>query len=170
MKRLMLLFLMVAAPAWAQGQHDANLADDGWRKSRGDLDVMLLLTDEPEQVMAGWIKPEAPRIRDATVATRGKPIVAFVIFSGCAEVQGRCRAEIDYVLLRPDGSTYATESGVPLWRHRAPPSGQLQLSEGYLGVVIEPKDPAGTYQVQATVRDLNANVDVVLHRSFVVEQ
>jgi len=171
MKRFLLLFLIVSAPVFGQSNRDGRSpVDDGWRKSSGNLEVTLVLTDEPQKVMADWKKPEPPVIKDTSVATRGKPIVAFIIFTGCAEVQGRCKAEVDYVVLKPDGSTYATESSVSLWKYQAPPTGKLQLSEGYLGVIIEPQDPAGTYQVQATVRDLNANLDVVMYRSFVVER
>ena len=42
----------------------------------------------------------------------------------------------------------------------------LQLAVDYIGVVIEPDDPLGQYQVRVTARDLNANLSLDLKQGF----
>jgi hypothetical protein len=45
----------------------------------------------------------------------------------------------------------------------------LQLGVGRLGIVIEPDDPAGTYEIYATVHDRVKGVALELERKFSVE-
>lgn len=171
MKYLLAIFLLVAAPVFAQWNQDGKVVqDESWRKANGNFGVMLMLTDEPQKLMDDWKKPETPRIKTTAVATREKPIAAVIFFTGCTELQGKCNAKVDFDVLRPDGSSYGSKSDASLWERSAPPARNLQLSEAYLGIRIEPQDPVGTYQVKARVRDLNANLDIDVSRTFVVEK
>ncbi len=42
----------------------------------------------------------------------------------------------------------------------------LRLSAEYVGVVIEPADPLGEYQVRVSVHDLNAGTTLELRQVF----
>lgn len=172
MNRLLLfLGLLAAVPAFGQWYSGGNaIQDETWRKTKGQFGVMLVLTDEPEKLVEDWEKPEIPNIKMTSVATRGKPIVAFILFTGCAESQGRCDSEIDFVVLKPDGSEYSSHSGAPLWKYPAPPGRALQLSTANLGIRIEPQDPVGTYRILAKARDTNAKLDIDVSQTFVVEK
>jgi hypothetical protein len=89
------------------------------------------------------------------IALRGRPIVGVVFFSGCTpNSSGVCEAEAFFQVFKPDGSAYGTEEQAELWIGKPPPpEGQLQLSEGAIGVRIEPQDPNGTYTVRARLHD-----------------
>lgn len=171
MKHLLILVLFVATPAFAQwSQNGKVVQDESWRKSDGSFGVLLMLTDEPQKLMDDWKKPETPRLKTISVATRSKPIGAVIFFTGCTELQGKCNAKIDFEVTRPDGSSYASISDATLWKLSAPPTKGLQLSETYLGIRLEPQDPTGTYRVIAKVRDLNANLEIVVSRTFALEE
>ena len=174
MTRVLLALLSLVAASPVLGQWNDNgeaVPDTAWRKSSGKFGVMLLLSDNPEQFMADWEKPEPPNVTTTEVAQRGKPIVAFVIFVGCREVAGKCNSIADFVVLRPDGSEYTAEKGAELWRDKpAPAENHLQLSIANLGIVIEPNDPAGKYRVQVVARDLNAMQTISVEQTFVVER
>jgi hypothetical protein len=171
--------LSVGCTVWllCGGAALAHLTDDDFatptpRASRSvnGFSATLLLSDAPDEVLQTWT---APTTIDAAVKTtdtikRGTPIVAFVFFSGCLpDENGMCNASADFTILRPDGSVYESFNDRDLWRDKpAPPDGTLGLSAEYVGVVIEPDDPLGTYQVRVDVHDLNADTVLPLRDAF----
>lgn len=165
-----IVLLFWASVASAQWNHNGQQApDESWRKSKGKFGAMLLLSDNPEQFMADWEKTNPPEISTTERAERGKPIVAFVIFAGCKEVEAACNSTVDFVVLRPDGTEYASHQGGELWKGKpAPPEGRIQLSVANLGVRIEPQDPPGKYTIKAAVHDLNARETIELVQHFTV--
>ena len=143
--------------------------DRAWSKSDNGFSAMLLLSDEPDDVLRTWATPSAAvPIKTADTIARGVPIVAFVFFTGCRpDESGLCNASADFTILKPDGSVYASFSDLDLWKRRpAPPDGMLRLSAEYVGVVIESEDPLGEYEVQVSVHDLNADTTLELRRAF----
>ena len=69
--------------------------------------------------------------------------------------------------IRPDGTVYERFANRDLWKLRpAPPDGTIRLSAEYVGVVIEPEDPLGRYEVRVTVHDLNAGTTLALRENF----
>ena len=140
-----------------------------WSKSRNGFSAMLLLSDEPTDVLRSWETPRAGvPVRTADTITRGVPIVAFVFFTGCKpDENGLCNASADFAIFKPDGSVYESFSDRDLWKRKpAPPDGMLRLSAEYVGVVIEPEDPLGEYEVQVSVHDLNAGTTLELRQAF----
>ena len=78
-----------------------------------------------------------------------------------------CNASADFTILRPDGSEYESFADRDLWKLKpAPPEGMLRLSAEYVGVIIEPGDPLGEYEVQVSVHDLNAGTTLDLTHPF----
>ena len=150
-------------------QHDLIAPEPGWTQSKNGFSAMLLLTDEPDDVLQTWDTPNAPvPVRAISKITRGVPIVAFVFFSGCQpDGNGMCNASADFTILRPDGSEYDSFADRDLWKGKpAPPEGMLRLSAEYVGVIIEPEDPLGEYEVQATIHDRNSGTTLQLKRTF----
>ena len=138
-------------------------------KPENKLSAVLMLSDKPDDVLRGWATQTANiHIRTADTIARGVPIVAFVFFTGCKpDEDGLCNASADFTILRPDGSVYESLSDRDLWKRKpAPPDGTLRLSAEYVGVVIEPHDPLGRYEVQVSVHDLNAGTFLELRQAF----
>jgi len=149
----------VPAPQWSESNpHREN-----------KFSAVLLLSDNPDEILRSWMTPN-PRVPERTTRkiTRGVPIVAFVFFTGCKpDEKGLCNASVDFTVLGPDGSVYEQATDRDLWKQKpAPPFGTLRLSAEYVGVVIEPDDPLGTYEVQVSIRDLNAGETLDLSRTF----
>ena len=172
MRATFLLALVLAAiSAEAQWNTDGvPTPDEAWRKSTGEFGAMLLLSDKPDEFMEDWSQPDVPVVSTTSEAKRGVPIVGFVLFVGCKEVDGLCNSIVDFTVLRPDGSEYARIAGAELWKGKAPPpDNRIQLSLANLGIRIEPEDPSGEYTVKARVTDLNALRILELEQRFVVE-
>jgi hypothetical protein len=132
--------------------------------------AVLLLSDNPDEILRSWTTPD-PRIPARTTDTiaPGVPIVAFVFFTGCRpDENGLCNASVDFTVLGPDGSVCERATDRDLWKRKpAPPIGTLRLSAEYVGLIIEPDDPLGRYEVQVSVHDLNAGTTLKLTRAFI---
>lgn len=150
--------------------------DTTWRKSAGDLGVMLMLTDDPEGFFEQWNRPPAPdykpNLSSATETHRGGQVASLVIFMGCkSDNAGNCDLDADFRLLRPDGSVYGEQKNVEVWKARpAPPQPNLQVGVGVFGIKVEEDDPFGTYVFEVKVRDRNAKIELVLTQELKVVQ
>jgi|GEM_PF-1500591 len=143
--------------------------DSAWAKSDGAFGAELVFTDKPEELFAAWEKPgPAVLISEVGKAMRGKPIVGVIFFAGCAKnEQGNCDATVTFLILAPDGKHYGKPQSGELWTGKPPPEeGQMQLSVGNIGVVIEPNDALGSYTGVAEIRDNVSKKKMVLERKF----
>ena len=146
-----------------------SIRDSAPSKVKNRFSATLRLSDKPETVLRAWSTATTGVLTQAVDRiTRGEPIVAFVFFTGCKpDKKGLCNASVDFTIRSPDGSVYATFSGLELWKGKpAPPAGTLRLSAEHVGVVIEPDDPLGEYQFQVSVHDLNAGKSLELKQAF----
>jgi hypothetical protein len=173
-------FLFILAPLLLIGFLSAQEAQS-WRKdskavpntpsmkSKSGFGAALFLT-ENAQIFEDWNKPETPKFTPVEKARRNIPIFTVILFaepgtdaSGTADVTG------DIIVRKPDGSLYGQQKNIVLWKHKYPAhSHATQLSEGYLAIRIEPKDPAGIYTVEVIVRDQIKNVALPLKATFEV--
>jgi hypothetical protein len=55
-----------------------------------------------------------------------------------------------------------------VWNKTAPQASAITPAESQMRIAIEPTDPLGVYEVQASVRDLNANTALALKAAFTV--
>jgi hypothetical protein len=153
---------------------DAKKApQNAWMKSDHGFGATLLFTDKPQQLMDNWAKPTAGvETPEAKTAPRGRPCGIFIVFAGCgAGKEGLADVVADLKVIAPGGKVYGEHKDVEVWQKKASPEGkQLQLSVGYMGLVIEPNDPAGEYEVRATVRDRVKGITLELKREFSVEK
>ncbi len=141
---------------WREGGR--IVPDTPWQRHDHDFGAMLLLTKKPEAFLDQWDRPSSPsykpNISDTNEAVRGDLVAVFILFVNCAaNPEGTCGAEVDYRVVKPDGSTYAEHKGATVWRSPPPPANSLQVAQDQLYMKVEPEDPLGAYRVEATVRD-----------------
>ena len=153
---------------WKKG--DERVADTADRKSVNGFGGQLIIVENQRAFIEEWKKPETPKITPVKSVKRNVVVGAFVFFAGCKpDAQGVCNSEVDYFVYKPDGSIYAEQKALPLWKEQAPPTPNIQLSSAILAIRMEEKDPAGEYKVKAKVSDLNANVSFELETTFKVK-
>lgn len=157
----------LGADQWQE--NGKSVPDTPAAKSDGTFGADLRLTDKPDELFAAWNKEaKAVPISETDTAKRGVPIVAVVIFTGCApDERGFCNATVRFSATAPDGKPWGQPLDGELWVGKPPPpKGALQLSVGYMGIVIDPGDPLGVYKVRAEVHDKVAKKALVLDRTF----
>lgn len=150
--------------------HDLATSEPASSKSENGFSAILLMSDNPEEVVRDWDTPNTGvTVRAVNRIPRGVPIVGFVFFSGCRpDEKGNCNASVDFRVVGPDGSEYVSFRDRDLWKHKpAPPPNMLRLAAEYVGVVIEPEDLLGEYEFHATIHDLNGGTTLELRQTFI---
>ncbi len=127
-----------------------------WKESGRGLRAAIVVTDKPDEFFQTFQK-SGTRIPlgSCVTARKGLPVVTAVVISHCSvDHAGHCNLEADFSFKNPVGEDYAESGTVDLWVDRAaPPQSGLVLGTGYMGIVFEPHDPPGPYQVSVLVRD-----------------
>ena len=130
---------------------------------------MLVLTPDVNKFFEEWSKPQTPNIVVTSTTKRNVPITAIVLFTGAKVINGNCEVRVDFIVLKPDGTEYGSQKNVPAWVNKpGPPKGIIQVSQGVLGIVIEPNDPPGTYRVKTIVYDIFGKLVLELEQPFTV--
>jgi hypothetical protein len=144
------------------------MADTDNMKSKDGFGAQLFLT-ENARFFDDWNKPETPKLNPTQVARRNVPIFVAIIFADPAvDAAAQAKVSCRVVVRKPDGKIYAEENPVGLSGKYLVPPHNLQLAQQHVGIRIEPKDPAGIYAVEATVRDDIRNVELHLKTTFKV--
>jgi hypothetical protein len=147
-----------------------SIADTDGMKSKDGFGAQLWLI-ESAKFFDDWNKPEPPPINPTQEARRNVPIFTAIIFVDPAiDATKRAKVACHVIVRKPDGTVYGEEDLVGWDGKYIVPRGNLQLAQGYMGIRIEPKDPAGTYTVEATVRDDIKKVELKLKATFKVTQ
>ena len=171
---VLLAVMLAVTPVLGQGRSETGpVADNEWTSFEKDFGAMLVITDKHDEFVQAWNKPAAPdyqpRMSTVSQAVRGSTVVALVLFTNCtANEAGNCDSEVDFRVLRPDGSVYAEFANIELWKLKVPPKGVLSLGKAFVGFKIEMDDPLGTYRFEAVVRDKQANYRLALAQSLEV--
>ena len=151
-------------------QNGEPSANNEWRQSKNGLGVMQLLSTDPSAFLENWDKPtDGVAMSTSNEVVRGKPIVSFVLFSGCkVNVKGMCNLSIVFDVRSPSGAVYTKSDPMDMWFDKpAPTNGALQLSVNYLGIVIEPKDELGEYTIFAEITDHNSDAKILTTQKFI---
>lgn len=163
-----LLVLLSAVSSLAVVDRSALRAEENTR-----LTIDLIVTAEGRELFDSWENPDGKpfAIVPVKVAPRGEFLSAVVLFRGCkADASGKCNVELDIVAYDPTGKIYGEIRSGELWQHRpAPAPGHTQLGVSYMGLQIEPQDPAGAYRVEARARDINGGIEAASVAQFDVE-
>ena len=136
------------------------------------FELSVVVTDRGNSIFDTWDNPTGKRfdVSPIKVAPRGKFLSALLLFKHCKpDKVGHCNADVDIIAYDPKGNVYGKMLGVELWQQKpAPDPGFTQLSRSYMGLVIEPTDPIGTYRVVAVARDKNGKSEVKAETQFQV--
>lgn len=147
-------------------------ADAPSKDSSRVFEISVVVTDRGNAIFDTWDKPSGKPfdVSPIKLAPRGKFLSALLMFKGCApDKLGKCNADVDIIAYDPKGNVYGKMLGVELWQQKsAPDAGFTQLSRSYMGLVIEPKDPIGTYRVTAVARDRVGKVEAKSETEFQV--
>lgn len=142
-----------------------------WKRHSGNLGGGLLLVPDWDVFLREWQKNTPGVELTTTQAVRkGQKIAAVVMFSGCKpDASGQCRSTVRFTICRPDGKQDAHPAD-ELWTGKpAPAPGVIELSMTNMILSFADSDPAGTYRIQATLRDELAGRDLVLETPLTVE-
>ena len=117
--------------------------DTSFRKSKGNFDSWLVLTDDEAEALRQWNRPSpGVTFSSASQISRGEILTALILFRGCGgDNDDNCDVIVKFKIYQPDGALYADLHPMEVWIDKpAPPDGSLGLSVGYLRVLIEPRE------------------------------
>src|SRR5688572_4980634 len=172
---LLATFTPAADPAWSKdaagwNQNGNPISDSDSRRSTNGFGAMLLLIDD-QKFFEDWQRPESPKFKTVSIARRMVPIHATILFAGAAvDSDGKAHVSCDVKVLKPDGSVYGARERMIASKDPISSATALFLATQRLVVRIEPKDPTGTYTVEAFVKDKIKNVELKLKQQFTVEE
>ncbi|MCP4594342.1 MAG: hypothetical protein GY842_26735 [bacterium] len=136
----------------------------------GNLRATVVLSEDVAAFVDVWNRPTAagqPPIWTINHVTVGKPVCAFVLFSGCArDAEGGASLKASFDVLRPDGSSVVTVADIPIWNAPAPPETHLQMAEQRWEIVFDGEERSGIYRIRSSVCDLIAENCVELSLPF----
>ena len=167
---LVIAFLISWLPAVAQWREGGKVVPDtAWSKSDGEFGATLTFTVQPDEFFAAWEKSTpGVHLSETSTATRGLPIVSIIYFTGCmANAHGNCDLVGRITTTAPDGKPYGNPFDAKVWVDKPPPDkNMLQLSQDYLGIVIDPDDQLGKYVVKVELLDRASQKKMTLEREF----
>lgn len=151
-RTLVLVFALLWVPILGLAANEKSPTKQG-----SGFEIHVVVTTNGRELFKTWNSgARQPFHIDAVkVAERGPFLSAVVLFNGCrANSNGDCDVDLDIVAYDPTGKLYGEIRGAELWKGKpAPPPGYTQLGMDYMGIVIEPHDPSGTYRIVAVARD-----------------
>lgn len=133
--------------------------------------AQLWLTDDMEFVKK-WNTPGAGvQLKKVNIAERGKPIQVITFFANPGvDARGLCDISSEITVYAPDRSVYGELKDVKCWKDLpAPPPGDIQMSQGTMGIMIEDKDKYGRYRVEETIKDNVKQASLFLEQYFDVK-
>lgn len=136
------------------------IADTDSMKSKDGFGAQLFLT-ESAKFFDDWNKPDMPKVNPVQEARRNVPIFTAILFVDPAvDAAKRAKVTCHVIVRKPDGTVYGEDDLVGWDGNYIVPARNLQLAQGRMGIRIEPKDPAGTYTVEAfRCVDLSLNTE-----------
>lgn len=153
------LMLLCGPQASAQDrlfENGRSIKGDRASASSNGFSVQQVATLDGEGFSERWNKPTVGvELAPASQMLRNQPIFTFVVFTGCApDRTGNCNVTVSYKMFDPEGKPFGEQLNSPVWVGLPPPGRHIiQLSSVYLGMVVEDKDPLGTYRISASITD-----------------
>ncbi|MFC1770158.1 hypothetical protein ACFLZI_03810 [Nitrospirota bacterium] len=160
---LIITIMAVSFPFYSEARNDADTEEV--------FSATLLLTDNSNRIQHIWMRPPEDIKRGTTNRLEhGMELGIFSTFSGCmADREGFCDVEAEISVTAPDGSTYASISGVDVWKFTLKPLfGENSLSSGFVKLRLKDSDPIGEYRVVYIISDLNAEAEIELKGTFML--
>jgi len=140
-------------------------------KVNSGFGAQLWLTDDTNFFKKWNVPSPGFTFRKVNIAKRGEPIlVVMFIANPGVNAKGLCDVTCDITVRAPDGAIYGEKKNMNCWKDLpAPPSGDIQVTQGTMGIKIEDKDKAGRYTVEANIRDNVKGAPILLEQYFDVE-
>jgi hypothetical protein len=169
-----LTLLLAGSPAAAQQQdsfewrvNDQRAAPDPAQASKDGFGVAMFVTPDYEGFLKAWAGPTPPNVSTTEQVSRGKPVHAMLLFSGCRAGQdGNCDVIVELGVTGPDGSQYGDIFKGTVWNGPPPPAYNLQLGRDGLGFILEPEDSLGTYTLKAAITDKVAGTTLEVRKAI----
>lgn len=172
MKEVGIFLVVVTSVAWAGFPVLTKGVTS--ESAKAFFEISIHVTSKGDELFNNWDRPTGKpfSVQSIKVVRRGQFLSAVVLFKGCKpDVSGNCNALVDIIAYDPRGKVYGEMRGVELWQQRpAPRAGYTQLSRSYMGLIIEPNDPPGTYRITAVARDLNGKSEAKSELRFEVNK
>jgi hypothetical protein len=122
---------------------------------------------EHEEFFREFAQGGAVKFDGTSHVRRDVPVfLTFFITGPGIDASGAADVVADIIIRKPDGTTYFEGKDAPCWSGKYPYSESTQVADAKIKLRIEPKDPAGKYTVEATVRDKIKKAVVTLRKSF----
>jgi hypothetical protein len=149
---------------------DGKLSPDtDARKTSSDFAGWLLTTADPDWE-AKWNTPEheTPSFSEAGTVRKGETVYTLIfIVNPKPDAKGAANVLCDLKVTRPTGTTSIDKKNVVCLKGVLPGSPyNMRLAAPVLGFVGEAADPAGTWRVDVTLRDVPRGLTMDLHTSF----
>jgi hypothetical protein len=171
-------FLMVVPVVSGEEEAWRENSQDGARKATADniksekgFGAQLLITDDKDYLEKWKTPTDGFYLHTVNSAVRGQPIFILIIFAnpGINE-KGFCDIGADIKITRPDGTISRDLKDSDCWRNMPPPPvGNIQLGKTSIGILIDEKDLAGRWKIEAVVKDEVKKAAVQLSNYFDVE-
>lgn len=118
-----------------------------------------------------WDTPsDTMKLPIVSYVKRGTPLYMVILFGNAGFKNGKCNVVADMVIYDPKGEIYGKRKNLNVWKDLPPLSSrEIGLSVEHMIIIIEQKDPNGTYNVIATVKDKLKKVKINLETNFTVE-
>ncbi|NOT29494.1 MAG: hypothetical protein HOP15_03490 [Planctomycetes bacterium] len=101
------------------------------------------------------------RVQRTETAFRGQLFTVYVFFEGYGTgEQGEVDLTYDLRVTRPNGKPYSKHAGLTGWNRPVAEPDNVLLAEGLCRAFFDPKDPFGSYTVEAEARDGIAGTSV----------
>lgn len=140
------------------------------RKAVDGFGAHLAVVRDPKGFAEMWYKPEQPNFDTVKEVAHDEMLGVIVLFAGCTpDAEGKCNTEVDYRIFNPNGSLNNEQKNQTLWKDVAPLKPNTHLGNAVLMFKLPVGFREGIYKVEATVRDLNANVSFDLETQFVLK-
>jgi len=132
----------------------------------GLLKAELLITDDPNKLLALWDSPdENVQLNTIEQTAHDKKAFAFVIIDGCApDKNGKCSVTISYKTIFPSGEMHTLSITENLLKKIKAPIGPILSSPHHFW--FDAKDPEGSYTIIARIVDINSGAELLLGRKI----
>jgi hypothetical protein len=143
-----------------------------FRGSKDGFGGWLVVTPDADWKQKWETSPEiVPRFNTSDTVQRGKQLFILIFFSG-PKVDEQSNADVtcDIDVTRPDGTSSVHQKDLICYRGKIEGSpSNVRLSAPIIQFTGEPKDPAGKWLVQVTLKDNRRPVALPLKTSFKLE-
>ena len=158
-------------PSW-KDEAGGPSPETEFRKSKDGFGGWLVVTPDNDWKEKWNTSPETvPHFETADIVERGKRLTVLIFFVGpAADAKNNVDVTCDIKSIRPDGGLSINEHDLPCLKgqlHGTPSN--IRLAGPVIKFVGEPKDPAGKWMIEVTLKDNQRHLELPLKTSFTLK-